>query len=716
MSLIICRNRPNESDVVGTSSSIYEPWSFRNQLTSNIEVPANSQIALQSVKINMDGSLVLGDDSKIFYIYFGPTIVGDDKTPADGQMKNMDESPFIPLQVSLFKNQSHLQKVSVEDLQREIQSAVNRTITNPNLKNRFSCSTEKNADGSLKGFKFIYDERITGAGFTQYAATNTLPPVFNYANSRTKGMLEGSYTAKRLYQLTNSVEGQAPSWGYTILGAPFNTAEFDITTLRIQSRSCIANVSPLNMKSGTCKFNIDGSIKDTGRASRFMVGLTRPSRGSYILPTGRRLTQKRIRPPWYRHGNGSVDRAWMSAFADYAVWFDHAPSNPADLAYTGRLVVGHTVVNTDDIGGQTGSVAGNKGRLKLQRLGYGDGSGTYDTGTSALVVSSAGWSDLYGYDLATNPLQIEFVSFFVNGGQVSIKLTSNTATGSTVYDLITYNKDRKQASLLKPINQNTETLLPLMLLNNGGNNPATGTNANLALKEWDGNNVSVPNYDLFSDDENFNGFMDRIYNSNMSTGWRAREIDEQRLCWNYTPSVIGTAVSLLKPYPGVVFAGVRQFDNISHNWSVLPNNLYGGDYGAYTAGANTAVMLGFPNMPNVGNWGLDALGFRELSSFQPPLLLPSRSVFVRLENFGNESINAFQGLKSKIIAHLPRFDGTNSIGPLYLEPNNLVYIDLKNPQSFRINSFDISLCYADETYATALQGTTIVCLHLREKP
>ena len=79
MSLIICRNRPNESDVVGTSSSIYEPWSFRNQLTSNIEVPANSQIALQSVKINMDGSLVLGDDSKIFYIYFGPTIVGDDK-------------------------------------------------------------------------------------------------------------------------------------------------------------------------------------------------------------------------------------------------------------------------------------------------------------------------------------------------------------------------------------------------------------------------------------------------------------------------------------------------------------------------------------------------------------------------------------------------------------------------------------------------------------
>ena len=62
MSLIICRNRPNEQDVVGTNSSIYEPYSFRNQLTSNIEIPANSQIALQSAKINMDGSVILGDE------------------------------------------------------------------------------------------------------------------------------------------------------------------------------------------------------------------------------------------------------------------------------------------------------------------------------------------------------------------------------------------------------------------------------------------------------------------------------------------------------------------------------------------------------------------------------------------------------------------------------------------------------------------------------
>ena len=66
MSLIICRNRPNDQNVVGENSSIYEPYSFRNQLTSNIEIPVNAQVALQSAKVNMDGSVILGDDSKIF--------------------------------------------------------------------------------------------------------------------------------------------------------------------------------------------------------------------------------------------------------------------------------------------------------------------------------------------------------------------------------------------------------------------------------------------------------------------------------------------------------------------------------------------------------------------------------------------------------------------------------------------------------------------------
>ena len=76
MSLIVCSNNRTDADEgIGANQSIFEPYSFRNQLTSNVEIPANAQVALQSAKINMDGTIVLGDDTKVFYMYFGPALV-----------------------------------------------------------------------------------------------------------------------------------------------------------------------------------------------------------------------------------------------------------------------------------------------------------------------------------------------------------------------------------------------------------------------------------------------------------------------------------------------------------------------------------------------------------------------------------------------------------------------------------------------------------------
>ena len=90
-------------------------------------------------------------------------------------------------------------------------------------------------------------------------------------------------------------------------------------------------------------------------------------------------------------------------------------------------------------------------------------------------------------------------------------------------------------------------------------------------------------------------------------------------------------------------------------------------------------------------------------------------MFVRLENFTAQSTNAHQGNQSKIIAHLPRFDGQVETGRIFHQPNNLIYLDLNNSEPLKINSFDISFCYSNEQYATSLTGQSIVCLHFREK-
>ena len=135
--------------------------------------------------------------------------------------------------------------------------------------------------------------------------------------------------------------------------------------------------------------------------------------------------------------------------------------------------------------------------------------------------------------------------------------------------------------------------------------------------------------------------------------------------------------------------------------------------------ASLSPLFGFTELFGVTDtWvGSESGGFYEYTtdSTGVPKNLSTKSIFVRLENFAQTSVNAGNGNKSSIIAHLPRFDGQNQTGRLFFEPKNLLYLDLKNATELNINSFDISFVYADESYCKSLVGTSNVVLHIREK-
>ena len=70
MSLILLSNDPSEaSGLVGSRQNIYKPWSFRNSLTETIKIPKNSQVALTSCKIALDGQISISPNNKVFYMY-----------------------------------------------------------------------------------------------------------------------------------------------------------------------------------------------------------------------------------------------------------------------------------------------------------------------------------------------------------------------------------------------------------------------------------------------------------------------------------------------------------------------------------------------------------------------------------------------------------------------------------------------------------------------
>ena len=77
MSLLITSNTAQTSNYGALSGGINRPFSFQNHLSSTIKIPKNSEIAVQSVKINREGNISTNRLNNQFYIYFGQELTGE---------------------------------------------------------------------------------------------------------------------------------------------------------------------------------------------------------------------------------------------------------------------------------------------------------------------------------------------------------------------------------------------------------------------------------------------------------------------------------------------------------------------------------------------------------------------------------------------------------------------------------------------------------------
>ena len=141
------------------------------------------------------------------------------------------------------------------------------------------------------------------------------------------------------------------------------------------------------------------------------------------------------------------------------------------------------------------------------------------------------------------------------------------------------------------------------------------------------------------------------------------------------------------------------------------NDVYNGD--APTSGANAQDLLGYDksvvDTATTNQGSLDTF----ISTYVPSLA-PQYSLFVRLNNLGQDVTNGLIGNKSKIIGHLTTFE--NATGRLTYEPSTLTYLDLNNSAPINLSEFDISFCYVNEQFAEVLTGQSIITLHIRKKP
>ncbi len=137
----------------------------------------------------------------------------------------------------------------------------------------------------------------------------------------------------------------------------------------------------------------------------------------------------------------------------------------------------------------------------------------------------------------------------------------------------------------------------------------------------------------------------------------------------------------------------------------------------YTPSSNSAVaeLFGFPSKSLVNTGTYSTAGnivTLSLISDSAPLFANTKSIFVRLNGFGQQVLNAKTGNQSTILAHLPTAE-VKEEGLFFYEPNRDVWLDLNNPYEITTTDFSIDFVYSNEQYAKILQGQSIVVLYFR---
>ena len=157
MSLIITSNQGTEN--TPQISNAFKPYSYQNRLLNTMKIPPNSEIALQSAKINKNGLFILDRTNSNFCTYFGDPVTAMHND-------NIENSNYIPFRATIgageaFRAGDQKNEVNIEDMVGEIQKGVNEAAFHPSLingANSTSIAVSSVFDSSsevFQGFRFV---------------------------------------------------------------------------------------------------------------------------------------------------------------------------------------------------------------------------------------------------------------------------------------------------------------------------------------------------------------------------------------------------------------------------------------------------------------------------------------------------------------------------------------------------------------------------------
>ena len=610
MSLVICSNQAQDGE---SSNSVSEAFSFRNALSSTYKIKKNSQIALQSAKLNIAGNVVFNGNNSVFYQYFGKQLNLNGTTSPQ-----IDDTTSFPLFVNL-QDGVRVSEFSPNDFANNLQNKLNQYIYHPNLKEQITCEVLNNASGfDFDGYKITYDQVNT---------TSTNVPVDDFLQWYRKDGIYAGPTSN-FFDYNGGVFQRNASLDEYEVCAGINT-EF-----------------PLNLGSGTVEFNIshgNGNVNASGTEVEFMVGLSR-----FINNENEAFGD--ISPPYFVEA-AEDDLGYLNElpFFDFCVGINRG----------GEIVCARSRYN--DVGENT----------YLSEVDYWENASSSFSGNGARKDASEG--------------KYTKIKITAEGERVKAEIYNDTTKS---WQTITqYRAGEDADDMFGPVHQACWCLHPTICIGHSDNN-ASGK---IEIADYQG--IDITGYDptkkykggWYETQELDGRLIDTCYEV------EKRDWNNVNLAYNYAQ--VGTNAS-----GGVDF---------SHALVLTESDVY-----KPSEGANARSLLGFNRsvVDTYSGSGSQAI----FESVVKPSLINKMSLFIRVNNLGQNVVNALQGNKSKIIAHLTGLE--TETGIVSYEPNSLVWLDLDNPADINLTDFDLSINYINEQYARIVTGQSIIALYFREKP
>jgi hypothetical protein len=197
MSLVITSNEISGTNI--KAGQFQSAFSWSNHLNQPLVIKANSEVAVQSLKVNKDGTITI-NPSTIFYLYWGVKL-------ADGSVSLDNTTSAIHVSDLGIDG---IEEVSVEELATKITTGLNRALPTPETYGLAECEVIRNASGTdFQGFSFKFSSRTDGSalnnipqtwnsiyqkyfgagvGLTFNSASNTLTPIAKYVDREGKAL------------------------------------------------------------------------------------------------------------------------------------------------------------------------------------------------------------------------------------------------------------------------------------------------------------------------------------------------------------------------------------------------------------------------------------------------------------------------------------------------------------------------------------------------